>query len=74
MSRISASRTVVVESEAPALERNEGKDLLFVAESIAKDLKCVVLSKAKDLLLLALMITLPHTAPAQLSGRQKSDD
>ena len=34
----------------------------------------VVLSKAKDLLLLALMITLPHTAPAQLSTREKSNE
>ena len=34
----------------------------------------VVLSKAKDLLLLALLITVPHVAIAQQSARQKSDE
>ena len=34
----------------------------------------VVLSKGKDLLLLALLIIVPHMATAQMAARQKSDE
>jgi len=42
--------------------------------SAAKDRLFVVLSKAKDLLLLAMLITVPQVAIAQLSARHKSDE
>ena len=55
------------------MSRTSGSRSTLVVNK-AKDLPIVVLSRAKDLLLLMLLTTIPHIAAAQLSARQKSDE